>query len=587
MEMPRQLSRPWALLAAACVVEVFAQSDSDLSPALRAELSPALRARHVAGEGRALQSYYQCTLRAARLLPTPSLTEYDKCFTGKFSENSSVDWGLPGAELQALADCWCANNVSIAVNDYVCCGHNSFSRMCSLDCNPDCSTELAKQCIQDCPPMCLEASEYVVEANLCDRCSADTCFPVLKCLTAYAENLTQSGQLERTCEESDFLESPELKGYWDCWRNMPKHSSHWNVLSSSVHCTCREGMIQLAKRTDCCKSASYGGGVCEATCPSEKTCSSQEAQTCIFKCQKLCQASNPSPSAECNDQCVGTNAPCRDYLGCRTPFSTGYVCDDGRWPDSSSGCCVDNTTEQVGCPKLCETQFVWRLDRRQGIPWWARWNDGSGVVYQCTCGDCPARTDKAIADVKQTVEESIWDNGQVMLVDIARREGMQLGPNSRMQELMVQRNVAVTDILKTYTNDNSAEAQSMIDSVNKKYAALIAEAANSYPDDGSGKRDDWGPDGEQEKTITTFIVVIVACTVAVLLAICTAVYCCFRRRPSKTPLGDFVGSNENVVIGSPVPIEEGGSQGKNDVYDGAPVTVLAPTKGKSALPELS
>ncbi|CAE8639320.1 unnamed protein product, partial [Polarella glacialis] len=229
------------------------------------------------------------------------------------------------------------------------------------------------------------------------------------------------------------------------------------------------------------------------------------------------------------DQCVGMNAPCRDYLGCRTPFATGYVCDDGRWPDSSSGCCVDNTTQQVGCPKLCETQFVWRLDRRQGIPWWARWNDGSGVVYQCTCGECPASTDKAIADVKQTVEESIWDNGQVMLVDIARREGMKLGPNSRMQELMAQRNVAVTEILKTYTSDNSAEAQSMINSVNIKYGALIAEAANSYPDDGSGSRDDWGPDGEQKKTFTMFIVVIVACTVAVLCAIGAAVYCFFRR----------------------------------------------------------
>ncbi|CAE8706521.1 unnamed protein product, partial [Polarella glacialis] len=259
-----------------------------------------------------------CTLRAARLLPTPSLTDYDTCFREKMSTNSSVDWGLPGAEFTALADCWCANNVSVAVEGYGCCGHNSFSRLCSLECNPDCSTDLAKQCIQDCPSMCLEASEYFVEANLCTRCSADTCFPVLKCLTAYAENLTKSGQLatqsrasawwqdsaesaapanvlsqvclqpasvrrraridflsfEVQCfassweelaissvfidgstshgsrfgiaaslarkhrgsvafsldrEEADFTESTELKEYWDCWRNMPKHSSHWNV----------------------------------------------------------------------------------------------------------------------------------------------------------------------------------------------------------------------------------------------------------------------------------------------------------------------------------------------------------------------
>merc|ERR550532_1898893 len=79
--------------------------------------------------------------------------------------------------------------------------------------------------------------------------------------------------------------------------------------------------------------------------------------------------------------------------------------------------------------------------------------------------------------LKQTLKESVWDNGQVMLVDIARREELTLGPTRRMQELMVRRN---SEILRTVEKvGNSGDASSQIAAINDKYGVLITAAARS------------------------------------------------------------------------------------------------------------
>jgi len=286
-------------------------------------------------------------------------------------------------------------------------------------------------------------------------------------------------------------------------------------LSSMLHCACREGMPALVREEHCCKSVSYGGGVCQATCPSESECATQEAQSCIHNCQTLCPSEDPAASPKCQAECLSSGAKCRRYAGCRPPMLTTnhYVCDDGKMPRSDTGCCVDTArgAAKEGCPKLCETQFVWRLDRRNGLPWWARWrNPGEEIVYQCTCGGCPERTPEGASEVKKIVEESIWDNGQVMLVDIARREGLQLGPNRRMQELMLERNKAVGDIWRTYDANDSAEVETQVDRLNKYYASLIEKAAREYPDDGwdmNGKHgnEERGEDGDRNQNWTAFI----------------------------------------------------------------------------------
>lgn len=212
--------------------------------------------------------------------------------------------------------------------------------------------------------MCFESRDYVLPKDLCSSCNMSKCFPVMKCPLSHGENLTLSGELNRTCHEADFVrETDILENYWQCWLEMPKHSSHWNVLSAATHCTCREGMQDLAKRTDCCGSATYAGGICEVDCPSAVACDSQDARSCIQNCNMLCHAKRIQPSEECKVECLDVTAPCRKYLGCRTPIPRSCVCNDGEWPDPSTGCCVTNSgnasvdASDSACPSSCQTRL--------------------------------------------------------------------------------------------------------------------------------------------------------------------------------------------------------------------------------------
>eukprot|EP00438_Fugacium_kawagutii_P025351 Skav236513 [mRNA] locus=scaffold78:567425:568639:+ [translate_table: standard] len=334
----------------------------------------------------------ECQLRAARILPTPKLSEFDLCTRSKLAVDSH-DWGVPGAEYKSWVDCWCSFNVSEAVAEVGCCEHDAFAHWCNVECEPDCQSAVATSCIQECPSMCFESRDYVLPKDLCSSCRMSMCFPVLKCLLSHAENLTLSGELNRTCHEVDFvLETALLENYWQCWLEMPKHSSHWNVLSANVHCSCREGMQDLAKITDCCGSVTYAGGICELHCPREAECDSQDAQSCIQNCNVLCHAKLTLPSEECKAECLNVTAPCRKYLGCRTPIPRSYVCDDGEWPDSSTGCCVTNTTDTSNasaCPSECETRLVYRVDTARYPWWWGRSTTPIHPNHQCTCAGCP------------------------------------------------------------------------------------------------------------------------------------------------------------------------------------------------------
>ncbi|CAJ1443644.1 unnamed protein product, partial [Effrenium voratum] len=504
----------------------------------------------------------ECKARGARILPTPSLVDYDRCLAGKMSSNSTHDWGIPGAEHAAWADCWCDLNMSQAIEDLSCCQHRSFQQWCGLDCEPDCSSALAVQCIEECPAMCFEAQEYIIPGNLCTRCNPTKCFPVMKCMLGHAENLTRSGELERTCHETDFFDANAvLQKYWSCWQTLPKHSSHWNVLSAFVHCACREGVQALTESTDCCKSVTYGGGICDATCPSEQMCASQDAQTCIHSCNELCPSVDATPSEECKSKCLLTGAECRQYLGCRTPMLTmsNYVCDDGKWPEASTGCCVTNRTNGLGtpagCPLLCETSKVWRLDG-PGIPWWAR--RSQSVVYQCTCDGCPPPTQEGTDQVKQTLEDNLWDNGQVLLSDIARREGLKLGANRKMQELMLERNELVLELSRTLSAENRPQVEGKIQDINSYYSQLIVQAARTYPDEGTN------PDeiealrqrGQDSDGLSQLLAVLLTVTVIFVLILVVLILVLIQRRNAKqqTPITAFT-ETDQVVIGSPVPVQ--------------------------------
>jgi hypothetical protein len=187
-----------------------------------------------------------------------------------------------------------------------------------------------------------------------------------------------------------------------------------------------------------------------------------------------------------------------------------------------------------------------------------------------------------LVKLKETLKESVWDNGQAMLVDVARREELKLGPNRKMQELMVRRN---SEILRTVeVVGDSRDASSQIAAINDKYGVLITAAARlgedpSLPFRSNGKGEAiMIEDDRTKKEKLIFAIVIGASSVAVVCTIiCASLFLVRRWKKNRreTPVQPFRESGQ-IVIGNPVP------QGTAaQVTNGAPVTVSAPTKTKS------
>jgi hypothetical protein len=86
--------------------------------------------------------------------------------------------------------------------------------------------------------------------------------------------------------------------------------------------------------------------------------------------------------------------------------------------------------------------------------------------------------------LQKTLSEGLWDNGQMMLVDIARRAGLKYGPNRAMQELMAQRNEEIKSVLD---GSNDYHMNRRIAQINTEYGSKIAEAALLYPDRSSAR----------------------------------------------------------------------------------------------------
>jgi len=273
-------------------------------------------------------------------------------------------------------------------------------------------------------------------------------------------------------------------------------------------------------------------------------------------------------------QCLALDAPCRKYVSCRPSSAANFVCDDGRWPQAHSGCCIDNQTHLVGCPLLCESSRIWRLDRAEGIPWWARWHSGRGIIAQCTCTGCPSTALAGHNKLLSTMENGVWDNGQMMLVDIARRENLVYGPNREMQELMAERNREILSLIR-----DSADGQNLdrrISLINSKFTDKISNAARNYPD----RKHDRVRDNDH----TALIVVVVVCTIVVVAAIVMATFIILcRRKHASSPVTGFQ-QGDDVVVGQPVrdeehpanPFSEHGPVSGTPVQ---PVTVSAPMKG--------
>jgi hypothetical protein len=174
-----------------------------------------------------------------------------------------------------------------------------------------------------------------------------------------------------------------------------------------------------------------------------------------------------------------------------------------------------------------------------------------------------------------TMEDSIWENGQSMLLEIARQESLRLGPNRRMQELMVRRNDEILAYLASNnSNTGLASLDLRIEEINSRYIVDITEAARQGPDDGEGRGGSGrrhGRSRSSDNALATSLT-LVSCTAVILISVCFATWLCISRK-KETPINTFT-ANDHVVIGSPVIADP--SNGA--VHEGTAVTVAAPTR---------
>lgn len=160
----------------------------------------------------------------------------------------------------------------------------------------------------------------------------------------------------------------------------------------------------------------------------------------------------------------------------------------------------------------------------------------------------------------------MWDNGQIMLVDIARREGLKYGPNGRMQTLMVKRNEEILAVVRT--KEKRSVMDRRIAAINKRYTTEITKAAREFPDRPINNAK------SKNQTDLTTIIVVICCAVVVTSAVACATCLILRSRRKQNDIATFQG--DHVVVGNPVSALPDAVPGV--VQGGTPVTVAAPMK---------
>jgi hypothetical protein len=199
------------------------------------------------------------------------------------------------------------------------------------------------------------------------------------------------------------------------------------------------------------------------------------------------------------------------------------------------------------------------------------------MILQCRCSGCPTSAAQGQDKLTKIVEQELWDNGQKMLVNVARKAGLKFGPNRAMQKLMAERNDKISALMHAHDGTQGPQISQRIAVLNAEYGKEISWAASVYPDVPAKVVVKRSGDADQRKR--AIIIVVVTCTVVVLLCVSLTTVVIIRTRKREDTVMQFEG--EHVVTGMPCDGNQGVHVG--DVQGGTPVTVTAPTQVKSAL----
>jgi hypothetical protein len=134
-----------------------------------------------------------------------------------------------------------------------------------------------------------------------------------------------------------------------------------------------------------------------------------------------------------------------------------------------NGCCKfpihNGLMYQMACPKLCDLRQTYRIVAPPQHS------------VECQCGGCPDTVEQAVFKWNQTVKDSFWDNGQNVLKDIAREEGLELGATKEMQVLMKLRNDNIKAAILEHDSPYDDKLEATIERINEASQQEITKVA--------------------------------------------------------------------------------------------------------------
>lgn len=499
-----------------------------------------------------------CNIQPLLLMAPPSFQDWSECI-----ENGIPDLNrtIAGAEAGLLGNCWCESNVLQAVQNHSCCEHPDFVGLCGVDCQANCSSAAAQTCIRECPAMCLEA-DYAPESCY-DRCHELDCLPYLLCITDHAQNTAHSDSGQLVCHDANFHSSPEMLAYFDCLQDAPMRTN-WQRWNSQHHCFCTSSLKDAAERNNCCQ-AQWADPICNIDCRTTAECASFSGSACMGGCADTCDMIHPHLIRQsCHDECfIGD---CDRYKTCEPPeqASFEYLCDNLA-PPAANGCCegvLPSGAIGETCPALCQS------GRKYILP--------HGDV--CQCFDCPTTATEAEQTINETfvgeasapggVSANVWQNGQTVLMDISRQEGLIYGATPQMQAMVVARNVQIRAAISRAEQDSaSSDVEREIVRISAEWHAQIQLCARGGPEDPAcnyGNALEYLPDyassepasqdDEDDADVMMFVVIIVAAVACCFGGVVVALY--LRSQKSGQQGGGAttrpMDGDANVVVGRPV-----------------------------------
>jgi len=429
---------------------------------------------HFPSHGRGLVSAANCIVPLIQMTNPGVLEKWQSCVNVK-AEAANLQ--VAGSLFEATLDCWCEHKIEDTLTEFGCCQHRDFAVLCQSECEPDCASATAKQCVQDCPAACLE-TDYAPE--FCGK-SCQNCLPYLRCVTRHSHNMTVAGKQDYHCDDDGFDKSEQWKDWKKCYSDGHPKRTHWNRHNTENYCTCNTDLKTAATAHNCC-DAKWGKTLCDDQCETAKTtiaCDSAEAKSCAEDCLTTCAALHTENMVpECRSKCMTEGGKCAKYSVCKPvgTFEFDYVCDDGK-PPMKNGCCSAGGN-RVTCPTLCDS----------GTPHYPI-HSTAGYIWQhdleCQCLGCPSSTKAADDKWKKAMTEELWQNGVNTLAAISKEVGI-LGANRKMQELMAEQNKEILAVHEAFGNGQlqDMEFKRKVEAIVTKYRALIVAEAKLFKANG-------------------------------------------------------------------------------------------------------